>query len=145
MLSSVALGTVTLALEILARVLLLSICMQICRTCMSNPFETKRKHVTRVSRHTPFGAPLMHSVGVRTASADWVSQVRHPISCLKQGCGCIGLPAAVLADVVLASMANLPRREDVMGDQPKDPRGGNALLAGFIQVCCSSLKTCPTS
>lgn len=53
-----------------------------------------------------------------------------------------GLPAAVLADVVLTSMANLPRREDILSVEPQDldQRSGNALLAGLIQVGIPCLR-----
>ena len=51
-------------------------------------------------------------------------------------CYSIGLPPAVLADVVVSNMAHLPSKEDVMGSEPQGPghRSGNALLEGLMKV-----------
>jgi hypothetical protein len=50
-------------------------------------------------------------------------------------CG-TGLSPAVLADAVITKMADLPRKEDIMQEQPAGEglRSGNALLAGLMEV-----------
>lgn len=53
-------------------------------------------------------------------------------------CGSAGLPAEVLADMVMANMSHLPSREEVVpasaGSQPAAPSG----LSGLVQVCPNS-------